>query len=85
MGVVASDCFGRLSGKKERTKMKFDFSADEMQAVLFSLIARRNLLKNIIDGRESPIYGRELQIVESVMEKMFPGSVKAIDSTREVA
>ena len=22
MGVVASDCFGRLSGKKERTKMK---------------------------------------------------------------
>ena len=79
------DCFGRLSGKKEGTKMKFDFSADEMQAVLFSLIARRNLLKNIIDGRESPIYGRELQIVESVMEKMFPGSVKAIDSTREVA
>lgn len=65
--------------------MKFDFSADEMNALLYSLIGRRNVLKSIIDGRESSIYGRELQIVESVMEKMFPGSVKAIDSTREVA
>jgi hypothetical protein len=65
--------------------MKFDFNADEMNALLYSLIGRRNVLKNIIDGRESPIYGRELQIVETVMEKMFPGSVKAIDNTREVA
>lgn len=65
--------------------MKFDFSADEMQAMLFSLIARRNLLKNIIDGRESPIYDRELQIVESVMEKMFPGSVDMIRLTEKAA
>lgn len=62
----------------------FDFTADEMNALLYSLIARRNVLKNIIDGRESPIYGRELQTVETVMEKMFPGSIKAIDNTREV-
>ena len=65
--------------------MNFDFSADEMQAMLFSLIARRNLLKNIIDGRESPIYDRELQIVESVMEKMFPGSVDMIRLTEKAA
>ena len=65
--------------------MKFDFSADEMNALLYSLIGRRKVLKNIIDGRESPIYGRELQIVEGVMEKMFPGSVKTIELTEKVA
>lgn len=65
--------------------MKFDFSADEMNALLYSLIGRRKTLKGIIDGRESPIYSRELQTVESVLEKLFPGSVKAIELTEKVA
>lgn len=59
--------------------MKFDFTADEMQALLVSLIARRRIIKNIIGGGESPIYGRELQTVESLLEKLFPGSIKAIE------
>ena len=62
--------------------MKFDFSADEMQALLFSLIGRRKVLKNIIDGRESTIYKGELQHVEAVMEKLFPGSIKTIEELK---
>ena len=63
--------------------MKFDFSADEMSVLLHSLIARRNRLKSIIDGRESSIYGRDLRTVESVMDKLFPGSVESIELTED--
>ena len=63
--------------------MKFDFTADEMYALLLSLVARRNTLKSIIDGRESSIYSQGLQTVEAVMEKLFPGSVKSLDEINE--
>lgn len=66
---------------------KFDFSADEMNALLYSLISHRKFLKKVIDSRKSPVsipsyYDQELQTVESLMEKLFPGSIKAIDSPR---
>jgi hypothetical protein len=76
--------------------MKFDFSADEMNALLYSLISHRNSLKKLISRkysitshyyrlyrkhcRSKIIHEQELQTVESLMEKMFPGSIKAIDS-----
>lgn len=64
--------------------MKFDFSADEMNALLYSLISSRNSLKKLISQKYSitSYYDQELQTVESLMEKLLPGSIKAIDSPR---
>jgi hypothetical protein len=65
--------------------MKFDFSADETSVLLLSLIARKRIVKNILDSGESRIYRMELHTVESLLEKLFPGSVKAIELTEKVA
>lgn len=65
--------------------MKFDFDTEEMNVLLISLIRRRITIKNIVDGGPSPIYTKELQTVESLLEKLFPGSLKTIQLTEKVA
>lgn len=62
------------------------FTAQEMDVLLQSLISRRISIKNILfPGQSSPIYEKELETVEGLLEKLFPGSLKAIRNTEKVA
>lgn len=57
---------------------------EEMNVVLMGLIQRRNTVKELAndnkwsDGLRDD-YIHELTVVNSVMEKLFPGSIKALE------
>lgn len=65
--------------------MKYDFNGEELNVLLMSLIGRRNDIKGLLDNAPSSDieyhkwYSGELKIVESLLEKFFPGSMKSLD------
>lgn len=63
--------------------MKFNFTVDEMGVLLTSLLTRRNTILELMDT--SPSYAQSLKDLESVMEKLFPGSVEVIFKTEKAA
>lgn len=63
--------------------MKFDFTGEEMSALLMSLIQRRNTVQDLLNVDGAPEsytngYLAELATVEGLLEKFFPGSVDRI-------
>jgi len=61
--------------------MKFDFDGDEMSVVLVSLIGRRNNLIKLNEiSKGAGTYVQEIEIVDSIIEKMFPGGAKALQA-----
>jgi hypothetical protein len=63
--------------------MKFNFTVDEMGVLLTSLLTRRNTILQLMDT--NPSYAQNLKDLESVMEKLFPGSVEVIFKTEKVS
>jgi len=63
--------------------MKFNFTVDEMGVLLTSLLTRRNTILQLMDT--NPSYAQSLKDLESVMEKLFPGSVEVVLKTEKVS
>lgn len=61
--------------------MKFDFDGNEMSVILVSLIGRRNNLIKLNEiSKGAGTYAQEIEIVESLIEKMFPNGLQALKS-----
>jgi len=68
------------------------FTVEEIDVLIISLIRRRNniqeLLKSLVlaDSPKSVAsYSRELLVVEALLEKVSPGSLKVIRQTEQTA
>lgn len=62
----------------------FDFNSEQMNVILMGLIQRRDTVKllaedNIYSDSLRDSYTHELTVVNSVLESLFPGSVKALE------
>lgn len=63
--------------------MRYNFTADEMNVLLTSLVARRNTIIELIES--IPSYSEKLQEIEAVMEKLFPGSVEVLRENNQAS
>jgi hypothetical protein len=63
--------------------MKFNFTVDEMGVLLTSLLSRRNTILELMDTH--PSYAQSLKDLESVMEKLFPGSLEVVLKNEKAA
>lgn len=69
--------------EKERKKMKYDLSGEDLGVLLGCLIGRRNNILGLIkvEGASEAYYAgyrQELSAVDSLLERFFPGSVERI-------
>lgn len=69
--------------------MKYELDGEELSVLLVGLIGRRNNILGLVkmDGMSDSYYSgyaRELDVVENLLEKFFPGSVQRI-KTNEIA
>lgn len=69
--------------------MKFDFCSEEMSVVLLSLIQRRLHLKSMLThtvfSAMFSTYTKELETIENLIERMFPGSMNPILAAEKAA
>lgn len=63
--------------------MKFNFTNNEMTVLLMSLITRRSTLLRMVEI--VPAYSKDLAELESLMEKMFPGSLETFAKIQQEA
>lgn len=63
--------------------MKFNFTNNEMTVLLMSLITRRSTLLRMVEI--VPAYSKDLAELESLMEKIFPGSLETFAKTQQEA
>lgn len=66
--------------------MKYDLNSDDLSVLLVSLIGRRNNINGLLTGKGMSdsfydSYRKELNTVDSLLERFFPGSVENIKST----
>lgn len=63
----------------------YDFNGDELSIILISLISRRNhvreLLKNTTLTELHDAWLRELETLDVIQDRLFPGSTKITSAT----